>query len=218
MREELLIAAIAYLIGSIPFGVLLARAFKLPDPRTIGSRNIGATNMLRTGNKKVAALTLLLDAGKGALAVWLFGYHHPIPPQLCDGPPGIDCSGMLSYYLNAKLAALALTAAALGHMFSPWLKFSGGKGFATLLGGMLAFSWPIGLAGCAVWLIVVRLTRYVSLASIAAALIYPLATLILYGMLYAPLALSAIVIWKHRSNIARLRRGGEPKFSLRSKG
>ena len=168
----LMIALMSYLIGSIPFGVLLARAFHLPDPRTIGSGNIGATNMLRTGRRDIAALTLLLDAGKGAVALALayhFFSHLVMDTQseaidACGQQPTLDNCGILIF--DVHYAALALTAAALGHMVSPWLKFSGGKGVATILGGTLAFSWPVGASACCIWLLVYITTRYVSLASI----------------------------------------------------
>ncbi len=182
----------AYLLGSIPFGVVLAKLFGLADPRTIGSGNIGATNMLRTGNKKVALLTLLLDAGKGVGAVFIARY--------IDG--------------YATYVTLAILMAALGHMYSPWLRFNGGKGVATLLGGVLAFSWPVGLVFCAVWLLIFLLTRYVSLASVLALAALPLATHFLVDPEAAlPMALAALIaIYKHRGNIARLRTGTEPKM------
>lgn len=232
--ETLLVALGAYLLGSIPFGIVLARLFGLPDPRTIGSGNIGATNMLRTGNKKVALLTLLLDAGKGAAAVYLSVFifinfvftASETPPQA----------------LLASLAPGALLAAAIGHMYSPWLKFNGGKGVATILGGLLALSKGLALVFCLVWLMTFFKTRYVSLASVLALASIP-ATLfglrILDGhmdvitaralidiplywsmLVYAlkPVCISIlgiaslVAIYKHRANIARLRAGTEPKM------
>lgn len=192
MQENVFIVAVAaYFLGSIPFGVVLARLCGTADPRSVGSGNIGATNMLRTGNKKLAALTLLLDAGKGALAVWLAYRLFP-----------------------ASESALALTLAAIGHMASPWLKFTGGKGVATLLGGALAFAWPVGVASCCLWLLAYITTRYVSLASITALALLPLATWLRVDGVSAALVGVAcgFAIYKHRSNIARLRAGFEPKM------
>lgn len=189
------ILILSYAIGSIPFGIVLAKLFRLPDPRTIGSGNIGATNMLRTGNKKVALLTLLLDAGKGVAAVLLSA-------ALFNAP--------------AAGLALAVTVSAVGHMYTPWLRFKGGKGVATLLGGTLAFSWPVGIAACLAWLMFFLLKQYVSLASIAALAFIPLiawlrvdaASAIVLGVA------CGIAIWRHRENIKRLREGFEPRMSL----
>ena len=190
------IIILGWALGSIPFGVVLAKIFHLPDPRYIGSGNIGATNMLRTGNKKVAALTLLLDAGKGAAAV-LITYH-----VFTDTPPAMQ--------------ALALLASAMGHMYSPWLKFKGGKGVATILGAALAFAWPLGMAFTFIWLLVVLITRTVSLGSIIALAIMPLvAWLRIDGTSAIIVAVAAaFAIWKHRSNIGRLRHGFEPKLNF----
>jgi acyl phosphate:glycerol-3-phosphate acyltransferase len=208
------ILILGYALGSIPFGVVLAKLFKLPDPRYIGSGNIGATNMLRTGNKKVALLTLVLDAGKGAVAViitrYLFG---ALLIRECHWDAGCVPEELI---INASYLALAILAAAIGHMYSPWLKFKGGKGVATLFGGALAFSWPVGIAGFLVWAIVMFVTRYVSLASIAALAIAPLiAWLRVDGTSALILAIACgIAIWKHRENIKRLRQGFEPKMGL----
>ncbi len=203
------ILIIGYALGSIPFGVVLAKIFRLPDPRYIGSGNIGATNMLRTGNKKVALATLLLDAAKGAVAVQL-AYRLPTLHVAADSTLIDDLFQLLHY------GALALLAAALGHMYSPWLKFKGGKGVATLFGGALAFSWPVGMAGFFVWAIVVFTTRFVSLGSIAALVIAPLiAWLRVDGTSALILAIaSAIAIYKHRENIKRLRQGFEPRLKF----
>ena len=216
------IIILGYALGGIPFGVLLAKLFHLPDPRYIGSGNIGATNMLRTGNKKVALLTLLLDAGKGAMAVaitqhlfLLIQVHECITPKGAEPHSAeiYDCEIMLT---APHYAALAVLAAALGHMASPWLKFKGGKGMATILGGTLAFSWPVGMATLLTWLMVVFVTRYVSLGSILALIVAALVTWlrvdatseIIIGIA------SAIAIWKHRSNMARLRQGFEPRVQF----
>ena len=202
------IIILGYALGSIPFGVLLAKIFRLPDPRYIGSGNTGATNMLRAGNKKVALLTLILDAGKGAAAVLITRhlFQTPVVPG-CIG----DCP---EFIFNHGYEALAILCAAVGHMYSPLLKFKGGKGVATLFGGVLVLSWPVGMAGLFIWLIVMFLTSYVSLASIMALLICPLVTwLRVDGTSAFILAIaSAIAIWKHRDNIKRLRNGFEPRM------
>lgn len=194
--DAILIFLGAFLLGSIPFGVLLARLFGLADPRTIGSGNIGATNMLRTGNKKVALLTLLFDALKGGLPV-LFVQH-------LMGP--------------SALQALAMLGAVLGHCFTPWLKFKGGKGVATALGGMLALNPFMGGGVCVVWLMVALLTRYVSLASIFAATSMAIFAFFLIGhaatCLLALVAL--LVLYKHRPNLERLRAGTEPKLGAKN--
>jgi acyl phosphate:glycerol-3-phosphate acyltransferase len=212
------ILILGYALGSIPFGVVLAKLFRLPDPRSIGSGNIGATNMLRTGNKKVALLTLLLDAGKGALAVGITSQLFPIfdvaraAVDSCGMRPTLENCGTS----NPTYAALAVLAAAIGHMYSPWLKFKGGKGVATLFGGALAFSWPVGMAGFIIWAIVMFVTRYVSLASITALAIAPLITWLRVDATSALILAMAcgIAIWKHRENIKRLRQGFEPKMGL----
>lgn len=198
VTQCILIALLAYTLGSIPFGVVLAKLFRLPDPRKIGSGNIGATNMLRTGNKKVALLTLLLDGGKGAAAVLLTA-------KLIDAQSSSLC-----------FAALL---ACIGHMFSVWLKFSGGKGVATILGALLAVSWPLGAGIILVWLIVFLCKQIVSLASVAALCFVPLiAWLRIDSEAAVVLGMAAgIAIWKHRENIRRINRGEEPKIRF-SKG
>lgn len=216
------ILILGYGLGSVPFGVLLAKLFRLPDPRYIGSGNIGATNMLRTGNKKVALLTLLLDAGKGAAAVLIttsvfsIAIHEPGLACLNDVVGDPAC---IHYSIAPALAALAVLAAATGHMVSPWLKFKGGKGMATILGGSLAFAWPVGMAALIIWLIATFMTRYVSLGSISALAIAPLvAWLRVDGASAVILAIASfIAIYKHRDNIKRLRQGFEPKVSLGEK-
>jgi glycerol-3-phosphate acyltransferase PlsY len=204
MHEGLiiLIAIIAYFIGSVPFGIVLAKLFGLPDPRTIGSGNIGATNMLRTGRKDIAALTMLLDGGKGMMAVWLASYLLSPNPQ--------------SPIPNPAVEALALAAAAFGHMASNWLKFKGGKGVATLLFGTLAFSWPVGASICCIWMLITFTTRYVALASIGAIALLPLAVWLRVDATSAIIIATAcaFAIYKHRSNLARLRAGTEPKISF----
>ena len=184
-------AAIGYLLGSIPFGVIVARAMNLGDLRTIGSGNIGATNVLRTGNKKAAALTLLLDAAKGAAVVLL-----------------------ARTFAAEDAVQLAALAAFLGHCFPVWLKFKGGKGVATLLGILLAMVWPVGLLSCLVWLLVAAIFRYSSLAALLAAGFAPGFMLFLNYDWMAGLGvvLALLIYWRHAANISRLRSQTEPKI------
>ena len=180
-----------YLLGSIPFGLLLARLAGLGDIRGIGSGNIGATNVLRTGRKGLAAATLLLDAGKGAGAVLLAGLWGPDPQ------------------LTAALGAV------LGHIFPLWLRFRGGKGVATLLGVLLALAWQAGLAACATWLLVAGLLRYSSLAGLVSLAAAPLYIWLFTRdlQLVELIAVLAAMVWIcHRANIARLHKGEEPKI------
>jgi glycerol-3-phosphate acyltransferase PlsY len=185
--------ALAYLIGSIPVGLILTRAVGLGDIRRIGSGNIGATNVLRTGNKKLAALVLVLDALKGAVPV-LIGWRF--------GP---------------DMALIAGAAAVIGHVAPVWLGFKGGKGVATTLGVLFAIFWPLGLIACAVWLIVAFAFRYSSLAALIALASAPGFALLLDNERIAWLAgfLALIVIAKHRANIGRLIKGTETKIKLK---
>lgn len=188
-------AVIGYLLGSIPFGMVLARVMNLGNLREIGSGNIGATNVLRTGSKKAAALTLLLDAGKGALAV-LLG----------------------RFVIGEDAAQLMGLAAMLGHCFPVWLAFKGGKGVATFLGILLALAWPVGLACCAAWLVGAGLSRISSMGAIVSAVVSSF-LLVLLGYGTASLlgiALSIIVIWRHRANIRRINAGTEPKIGQKT--
>lgn len=187
-------AVIGYLLGSIPSGILLARAFRLGDLRRVGSGNIGATNVLRTGSKTAAAATLLLDAAKGAVAVLL-----------------------ARWLAGGDAAQLAGLLALLGHCFPVWLGFRGGKGVATFLGVMLALAWPVGLFCCATWLATALVTRISSLSALVAAISAPLWMLLLgYGqMLGLGVLVAALILWRHRSNIARLRAGTEPKVGAK---
>ncbi len=181
---------LGYLMGSIPFGLLLTRMAGLGDIRAIGSGNIGATNVLRTGNKKLAAATLLLDALKGTAAVLIV---RAIAPDLA---------------LAAGLAAF------LGHLFPIWLKFKGGKGVATYIGVLFAIAWQAGLFFCAVWLLVAVTLRLSSLAALVAAVLTPI--LLFFLGLKAEAALfslmSVLLFAKHHENISRLLKGEEPKI------
>lgn len=184
-------AALAYLLGSIPFGIVMAKLFGLGDLRAIGSGNIGATNVLRTGNKLAAFLTLLGDSGKGAAAVLL--------ARALIGEEG---------------AGVAALFAMLGHLYPVFLKFKGGKGVATFLGTLLALSWPVGLAVCATWLLTAVAFRYSSLSALVAAFLAPLYTILFYHLHGAILVaiLSGLIFYKHRENITRLRAGSETKI------
>jgi glycerol-3-phosphate acyltransferase PlsY len=184
-------AGLGYLLGSIPFGMVLARLMGLGNLREIGSGNIGATNVLRTGNKAAAALTLLLDGGKGAAAV-----------LLARAMAGEDA---------AQLAGLAAFA---GHCYPVWLGFAGGKGVATFLGLLLALAWPVGIAACLTWLVTAVVARISSLSALVAAVLAPVWALVLGHGAAAALAacLAALILWRHRGNIARLRAGTEPRI------
>lgn len=182
---------IGYLLGSIPFGMVLAAVMGLGNLRDIGSGNIGATNVLRTGSKKAAALTLLLDGGKAAVAVLL--------ARAFAGEDAAQLAGLMAF---------------VGHCFPIWLKFKGGKGVATFLGLLIALAWPIGLASCATWLVTAALTRISSLSAlVAAALSTAWMVVFLQGHLFfLGVALTLLIFWTHRANIARLRAGTEPKI------
>ena len=185
--------AVGYLLGSIPFGILLTKLSGGPDLRSIGSGNIGATNVLRTGNKKLAALTLLGDMLKGTAAV-LVGYH------VLGGP---------------QAALIAGLGAFLGHLFPVWIGFKGGKGVATYLGILIGLAWPIALAFAAIWLSVAKLSKYSSLSALVASLATPLLLWFATGNRQAALLMAALagLLWfMHRSNIARLLSGSEGKI------
>jgi glycerol-3-phosphate acyltransferase PlsY len=179
-----------YLLGSIPFGLLLTKAAGLGDVRAIGSGNIGATNVLRTGRKDIAAATLLLDALKATAAALIFGRLSPE-------------AGLVAGFF-----------AFLGHVFPVWLGFKGGKGVATYLGALLGLAWPAGLAFIALWLATAKLSRYSSLSALVASAATPFVLLALGLKLdAAALAVMAAILWvKHRENIARLRAGTEGRI------
>ncbi|MTJ03706.1 MAG: glycerol-3-phosphate 1-O-acyltransferase PlsY [Sediminimonas qiaohouensis] len=187
-------AVLGYGLGSIPFGIVLAWMMGLGDLRKIGSGNIGATNVLRTGNRGAAALTLLLDASKGAVAV------------------------LLARALTGEAAAqLAGLAAILGHCHPVWLRFRGGKGVATFLGLMLALSWPVGVAACATWAITAAAARISSLAALMAAALSSIWAVVLGQgeVFFLTVALTLLIFWKHRENISRLRKGTEPRIGAK---
>ena len=183
---------LGYLLGSIPFGLILTRAAGLGDVRAIGSGNIGATNVLRTGRKGLAAATLLLDVAKGAAAVLLAGLLWP----------------------GEGLEGHAAIAAFLGHLYPVWLRFKGGKGVATLAGIAAALHWPTILVAAALWLTVAMLTRYSSLAGVIAPASGPVTALVFgrvdLALLFLGFAL--LIMWTHRANLGRLIKGTEPKI------
>ena len=184
-------AAIGYLLGSIPFGLLLTKALGLGNLREIGSGNIGATNVLRTGNKGAAAATLLLDGAKGAFAVLL-----------------------AREFAGEAAAQIAALAAFLGHCFPVWLGFKGGKGVATFLGLMLALAWPVGLLACATWLATAVISRISSLSALVAAS-WSILWCLLVGqgqVFFLTLILALLIIWRHRENLTRLKAGTEPRI------
>lgn len=182
---------LGYLLGSIPFGLVLTRLSGGPDIREIGSGNIGATNVLRTGNKGIAALTLLLDAGKAAgagyIALSLFG---------------------------APMQFLAAAAALFGHCYPVWLKFKGGKGVATFFGSLLGLVWPVGLIAAATWLLVAFTTRYSSAAALCAAAFATVASVFLADWPAVAMVafMTTLIVWRHRDNIARLKAGTESRI------
>ncbi len=186
--------AIGYLLGSIPFGLLLTRFAGLGDVRNIGSGNIGATNVLRTGHKGLAAGTLMLDALKGTAAVLI-----------------------ADHWFGQAAAILAGLGAFLGHLYPVWLKFKGGKGVATYIGVILGLFWPAAVAFCAVWVAVAYLSRFSSLSALVAAFAAPFVLLLNKKLEIAALALvmTLLLLWKHRANIRRLMQGEEPKIGAK---
>ncbi|HEY6823208.1 MAG TPA: glycerol-3-phosphate 1-O-acyltransferase PlsY [Steroidobacteraceae bacterium] len=182
---------VAYLIGSISFAILVTRAMQLPDPRSYGSKNPGATNVLRSGSKLAAVLTLLGDAAKGLIAVWLAQRSVP------EATP---------------YAALAVF---LGHLFPVYHRFTGGKGVATAAGVLLAIDWRLGVGTLATWLIIVAFVRYSSLAAMIAAAFAPFFTALLMGFdayFACVLVMAVLLVWRHRGNIARLMAGSESRI------
>ncbi len=187
----------AYLLGSIPFALVSSRLFSLADPRSYGSGNPGATNVLRSGNKAAAIVTLIGDAAKGWFAVWL---------ALRLGP---------EFGAAGWIAATCGLAAFLGHLFPLFIGFKGGKGVATALGVLIGYAWPVALGCAACWLLTARLTRYSSAAALAAAVAAPLLTAWFTdsgALIGATIAMAALLIWRHESNIRRLLAGQESRI------
>jgi acyl phosphate:glycerol-3-phosphate acyltransferase len=187
----LLALVLAFLLGSVPFGLILTHVAGLGDIRRIGSGNIGATNVLRTGRRGLAAATLLLDLGKGVAAV------------------------LVARHWGGDVALAAALAVVLGHMFPPWLGFNGGKGVATSAGVLLALAWPVGLAVGVTWLAVVLATRYSSLAAIVAAALAPVYAWLVTGaggIFAVSLIVTILVLARHRDNALRLMRGEESRI------
>ena len=190
-----------YIIGSIPFGLILAKLFGHGDIRKIGSGNIGATNVLRTGNKQLAALTLALDIGKGALPILLIVKHGTIDPAVPEN-------------FSHIVALIFGSGAIIGHCFPIWLKFKGGKGVATTFGVLFAAVPWAGFIAAVTWGIVAGFSRYSSLSALSAVGIAPLVTFIYYGAIPAVISalIAALVIWRHKDNIKRLMAGTEPRI------
>jgi glycerol-3-phosphate acyltransferase PlsY len=189
------VALAAYVLGSIPFGIVMTRAFGLGDLRTIGSGNIGATNVLRTGNKTAAALTLILDAGKGGIAVLI--------ARALIGEDAAQIAGLAAFF---------------GHCFPVFLRFKGGKGVATFIGTLLALWWPAGIAACLTWLLIAGVSRISSLSALVAAVTSPV-WMQLLGRPEAVLLcilLAALILVRHRDNIRRLQDGTEPRIGKKS--
>ncbi|MGR3713458.1 MAG: glycerol-3-phosphate 1-O-acyltransferase PlsY [Shimia sp.] len=187
----LLWAVIGYLLGSIPFGMVLARVMGLGNLRDVGSGNIGATNVLRTGSKKAAAMTLILDGAKGAVAVLL--------ARALAGEDAAQLAGLMAF---------------IGHCYPVWLKFKGGKGVATFLGLMLALAWPVGIACCLTWLVGAAASRISSFAALLAAGSSTVWMVVLGHDIAFVLGvvLTLMVFWRHRDNIKRMRAGTEPRI------
>ncbi len=187
----LLWAAFGYLLGSIPFGIVITRLFGLGNLREIGSGNIGTTNVLRTGSKPAAAATLILDGGKGAVAVLI--------ARAIAGDDVAQIAGLLAF---------------VGHCYPVWLGFKGGKGVATFLGLLLALAWPVGIACCLTWLVTALVSRISSLSALIAAASSTFWMLILGSgnVFLLGVATTLLIVWRHRDNIRRLRAGTEPKI------
>ena len=202
---DILLIPLAYLIGSISFAVVVSKCMRLPDPHSYGSGNPGATNVLRTGNKRAAVLTLLGDALKGFVAVVL--------ARMILG------EGSLSSSLNSWILCGVVVAVFLGHLFPIFHGFKGGKGVATACGILFGINWILGLATLATWIIVAKFMRYSSLAALAAAVFGPIYFVFLFGLHPMGLALlivCALLIWRHRSNIHNLMNGTESRIGSKN--
>jgi acyl phosphate:glycerol-3-phosphate acyltransferase len=220
----LLALLFGYFLGSIPFGLILTRAAGLGDIRSIGSGNIGATNVLRTGNKWLAAVTLLFDVLKGTAAVFLAWL---VVSWLAEGgrvEPGTAASAPLALGAQLNWTQFTLQCAGLGaflgHLFPVWLGFRGGKGVATYIGVLIGLAWKVAVVFCAVWLVVAFATRYSSLSALVASAAAPLAALVLGGWQLAAVTglMSGLLIYKHEANIRRLAAGEESKIGGKTKG
>ena len=200
--QNLIVAVVSYLIGSVSFAVIVSSVMGLADPRSYGSKNPGATNVLRSGNKTAAILTLIGDAFKGWLAVWLVSHFGA------------------RYGLDDTAIALAAIAVFLGHLYPVFFRFKGGKGVATAAGVLLAINPVLGIATLLTWLIVAFFTRYSSLAALAAAVFAPLFDGFLFGANIIALSIvvmSSLLIWRHRGNIAKLMAGQESRIGDKKK-
>ena len=193
----LVVALLSYLAGSIPFGVVITRAMGLGDLRAIGSGNIGATNVLRTGNKGAALLTVLLDAAKGGLAA--------LAARAVAGEDAAQVAGLSAF---------------LGHLWPVWLGFRGGKGISTFLGVLLALAWPAGLLACAAWAATAALTRYSSLSGLVAAALSPVFAWATGrgDLVLLAIGLAILIFVRHHANIRRLLDGTEPRIGKKSEG
>ncbi|UMA63856.1 glycerol-3-phosphate 1-O-acyltransferase PlsY [Roseivivax marinus] len=187
----LLWAVLGYLCGSVPFGLIITRAMGLVDPRTIGSGNIGATNVLRTGSKAAGAATLILDAVKGAVAV--------VAARLAAGEDAAQVAALFAF---------------IGHCYPVWLRFRGGKGVATFLGVLLGLVWPVGLLTCATWIAAVVMTRVSSVGALTAAAVSTIWMFLIaqFDTVLVGIVMTMLLYWRHRQNLARLRAGTEPKI------
>jgi glycerol-3-phosphate acyltransferase PlsY len=191
----ILVGVLGYLLGSVPFGIVITRALGLGDLRAIGSGNIGATNVLRTGHKGAALATLLLDAGKGAMAVLI--------ARIAVGEDAAQVAGGMAF---------------LGHLFPVWLGFKGGKGVATFLGTLIALAWPVGLAACATWAVTAAITRISSLSALVAAALSGLWCFVFSrgDVLILTFALMVLVYIRHWPNLQRIKAGTEPKIGKKA--
>jgi glycerol-3-phosphate acyltransferase PlsY len=191
----ILVGVLGYLLGSVPFGIVITRALGLGDLRAIGSGNIGATNVLRTGHKVAALATLLLDAGKGAIAVLI--------ARFAVGEDAAQVAGGMAF---------------LGHLFPVWLGFKGGKGVATFLGTLIALAWPVGLAACATWAVTAAITRISSLSALVAAALSGMWCFVFSrgDLLILTFALMVLVYIRHWPNLQRIKAGTEPKIGQKS--
>jgi glycerol-3-phosphate acyltransferase PlsY len=191
----ILVGVLGYLLGSVPFGIVITRALGLGDLRVIGSGNIGATNVLRTGHKGAALATLLLDAGKGAIAVLI--------ARFAVGEDAAQVAGGMAF---------------LGHLFPVWLGFKGGKGVATFLGTLIALAWPVGLAACATWAVTAAITRISSLSALVAAALSGMWCFVFSrgDLLILTFALMVLVYIRHWPNLQRIKAGTEPKIGQKS--